>query len=81
MPLAEPSRSVSTPVNNGMAIVANASALNVLTDWTNGGVLSNAATGAVSGGNLTNAGTINGSDSYNGADRESEPHELWRHDQ
>ena len=36
---------------HGTAIVANASALNVLTDWTNGGVLTNAATGAVSGGN------------------------------
>ncbi len=55
----------STPVNNGTAIVASASALNVLTDWTNGGVLSNAATGAVNGGNLTNTGTINGSGFYN----------------
>src|SRR5208282_4904047 len=55
----------STPVNNGTAIVANASALNVLTDWTNGGVLTNAATGAVNGGNLTNTGTINGSGFYN----------------
>ncbi|MGD1017975.1 MAG: autotransporter-associated beta strand repeat-containing protein [Verrucomicrobiia bacterium] len=55
----------STPVNNATAIVANASVLNVLTDWTNGGVLSNAATGAVSGGNLTNTGTINGSGFYN----------------
>ncbi|HXI83200.1 MAG TPA: hypothetical protein VNL17_03820, partial [Verrucomicrobiae bacterium] len=52
---------VLAPVNNGTAIVANASALNVLPAWTNGGVLSNAATGAISGGTLTNTGTINGS--------------------
>ena len=56
---------VVAPINNGVASVANGSALNVLTDWTNGGVLTNAATGAVSGGNLTNTGTINGSGFYN----------------
>ena len=52
---------IVAPVNSGTAIVANTSDLNVLPAWTNGGVLSNAATGAVSGGTLTNAGTINGS--------------------
>jgi autotransporter-associated beta strand protein len=51
---------VVAPVNNGTTIVANASALNVLPAWTNSGVLSNAPTGAVSGGTLTNTGTING---------------------
>ena len=48
------------PSGNGRAIVANASLLNVLPVWTNSGVLSNAPTGAVTGGALTNAGTING---------------------
>jgi len=55
------------PVNNTTALVANASALNVLPAWTNAGVLSNSATGAVSGGTLTNTGTINGGGFYNAA--------------
>ena len=39
--------------------------LNVLPAWTNSGLLSNAPTGAVSGGTLTNAGTINGLGFFN----------------
>jgi hypothetical protein len=56
---------VQAPINNGTAIVASASVLNVLPAWTNSGLLSNAPTGTVDGGTLTNAGTINGLGFFN----------------
>ena len=56
---------VNAPVQTGTAIVANASVLNVLPAWTNSGLLTNGPTGTVSGGTLTNSGTLNGGGFYN----------------